>query len=692
MSTQTAGVSKPQRSTDEFLRFYHDYYAEAIAEYVQSDRDDLRLSWKDVYSWDSDLANDWLTNPDTVSEWFQSALRQYDTHAEFVKDATVALVDLPETAVHHPGEIRNEHGGQYVGIHGDLSRITTPSDFAETLAFECERCGTPNHVPQGRDSIQEPYECKGCERQGPFSILDHQSEFVDYSKVRIETPAEYAGTNGSASIDGFVTGDLVEYGHEDGLIQRAGDRATVYGVIERVPKTQGNKKKPLFERRFRVESIEFETEDETIDVEEHRETFEELAERDDAVELFKQSLAPELFATDAWQAALELGVAYLFGAPRLDIDGGPTYRGDIHALLVTDYGMGKSTFNDGIESFSPKCINKSATGLSSDVGLLAAAVKDDFGDGQWTIKPGILVRGNGGHVILDEIDKPDAELARMNDALEGAQKIDIEKAGQSATYQSRVGLLATGNPEDSRYSKHEAVATQIGIDETLLSRFDGIVTMRDEADEDTDAEIAERIVEGIVEASEHANNERDEFDVLNRPVELSTGRAWIQHARENVTPTASKEQLVEIADWYANEVRQLNKSFADDEGGEGADMPVPVTARVVENTYRFAAAFARLHLHDEIQQSDVERAKSLSKQLVSQSWDGDRFVPMGQQSQKDTADEVLDTIRQMDMPTVSDVADRVNADYSEVDHRVTKLLQSGELMQPKGEGRGLREA
>jgi replicative DNA helicase Mcm len=335
-----------------------------------------------------------------------------------------------------------------------------------------------------------------------------------------------------------------------------------------------------------------------------------------------------------------------------------------------------------VEQFSPKAIQKSATGLSSDVGLLAAAVKDDFGEGQWTIKPGILVRGNGGHVILDEIDKPDADLSRMNDALEGSQKVDIEKAGQSATYQSRIGLLATGNPEDSRYNAQEAIAHQIGIDETLLSRFDGIVTMRDTPDTDTDAKIAERIIDGIVEASEVTNADREEFDVLERPVPVEVGRAWIKHAREHVYPTARKDQLEAIKEWYADEVRQLNNDFAGN--GEGGDMPVPVTARVVENCYRFAAAFARLHLRDEIADVDVERAKDLAKRLISQNWQDGEFVPPEVQegTQNGKIRAVFNVVDNADEPlSAEQIEQRSGVDSAP--HYIDKLKQEGELMEPQ---------
>lgn len=677
---------RPPKETAEFVEFIETYYKDELGAFLEQypDRRTFRIQYSDVWRWDADIAEDWLTQPETVSAWFASGVSEANTAGLDVSDVECVLVDLPDHAVVAPDEIRNEHAGQYLGVRGDLSRITTPDDYARKLVYECLRCGCFNTIPQNSDELQEPNQCKNCERQGPFDMVEHESEFVDYSKVRIETPPEDAGAQGSEAIDGYVTGDLVEYGHEHGLVQRAGDRATVYGRIERVPKGSGRNKKPLFERRFSIEAIEFDTEDEAIDIAEHKDEFEELAARDDAIDLFKQSIAPELFATDAWQAALELGVAYLFGAPRLNIEEGPTYRGDIHALLVTDYGMGKSTFNDGVEAFSPKCIQKSATGLSSDVGLLAAAVKDDFGEGQWTIKPGILVRGNGGHVILDEIDKPDADLARMNDALEGSQQVDIEKAGQSATYQSRVGLMATGNPEDSRYDAHTPISEQIGIDETLLSRFDGIVTMRDTPDTDTDAEIAERIIDGIVEASEVATDQRDEFDVLERPVPIEVGRAWIKHARENVHPTATKEQLKAIRDWYAEEVRQLNADFGGDE--EGADMPVPVTARVVENCYRFAAAFARLHLREEIAAEDVERAKALAKQLVSQNWNGDEFVTPEAQAgtQHGNIRAVYNVLNNSEEPlTPERVAERAGVAEPKAEDYLTKLSQQGEIMEPK---------
>jgi len=303
--------------------------------------------------------------------------------------------------------------------------------------------------------------------------------------------------------------------------------------------------------------------------------------------------------------------------------------------------------------------------MSSDVGLLAAAVDDDFGEGGWTLEPGILVRANGGHVILDEIDKTDADLERMNDALEGEQIVDVNKAGQSASFKSRVGLLATGNPEESRFTEGVPVSQELNIDRSLLSRFDGIVTMRDEADEEQDGFIAETQGMSYVEAQEYAHGDRDQLDMLDRVVEPEVGRAWIAYARDEVEPLLRPEHVETIREWYAEEVRQLNKKFRD---GNGGDMPVPVSARKVQDTIRFAVAFARVNLRDEVNDADVERAMDLAKALVGQTFDGDTFQPEAVKSspttQKDRKERIRDALDHDEARTPAEVAAQVRVSRS----------------------------
>jgi replicative DNA helicase Mcm len=671
-----------------WIDFYDRYYQDEISELAQAhasnkERESLYIEYGDLWTFDADLAHDWINKPTDMQAYAEDALANYDLPADVdLSGAHVRLRGFDDDMRLAPSDLTKDHAGDYVAIHGDLSRVTNPDDIPLEIAYECQRCGTMTYMPvdASADDLPEPTECQGCERKGPFSTVDRQSDWEDYCKLKVEAPPEANGDLQNDSIEGFAVGDVVHYGHEYGLLGRTGERATVYGVVERRQKNPGrNGNSLLFERILRVEAVEFDAEEDTVEIEQHRDEFEELANRPDAVDLFASSLAPELYATDAWETAMEWGIAYLFSSPRIDIPNGPTYRGDIHGGIISDFGMGKSMFASGVADYSPNVIRKSATGLASDVGLTAAAVKDDFGEGQWTIKPGLLVRANGGHLILDEIDKGPDDLSKINDSIEQEQTVDVDKAGSSVTYYSRCGLLILGNPEDGRFNHHESTASQIGVDSSTLSRFDGLITMKDQADEEIDGKVAERALEAFSEAQETQYFDRDEFDVLDRPVPVDVGRAWVKHARENVVPLFEKDRIPSVKKWYAEEVRKLNEKYANNEG-EGADMPVPASARVVMWVARYSVAFARVHLRERVTDDDVERAKKLSKRLISQNWDGEKFVAdeTVKDSQNERRDKIVEQLSDTAL-TASEVADNVKWSHDTVrqelenDHRVVSL-------------------
>jgi replicative DNA helicase Mcm len=631
--------------TEKFVEFYETYCEDDLFElgFNYPNQKRLTIDYDELWAFDTGLAEDYLSNPHLIGEYAAEAVDHFDLpNGQQMDDVTVSAVNLPDEHTHAPGELRSDHGGHYIGVEGTLERVTTTSHFPETLVYRCQRpgCGQTHYVDQdptseGRD---EPAGCSdsGCGRQGPYNIIESESTWTDYVKIRIAArPDSDAAQDGK--VTGFVTGDLIDEGGETGLIGRAGEPVTVYGINHRKQKSGKGDNKLLFDDFIELRGIEFDRDDDVVDVEAHREEFTELAQQPDAVDQFARSIGPQIHMTDAWDAAFEFAVAYLFGAPRVDIHDGPTYRGDLHFLMITDYAMGKSTLRGEIAAFSPKCIAKSTTALASGVGLTAAATKDDFGEGQWTLKPGLLVRANGGHLILDEIDKGPDELTEMNDALEGEQTVDVEKAGLSATYESRTGLMALGNPDDGRFVEGIAKAEQMGIDETLLSRFDGIVTMADEVDEETDRKIAETWGHAYTESQQLQYGEREELDSLKRPVPVPVGRAWIKHARENVNPVLEYEQFEELTEWYATEIREMNESISND--SEAGDMPVPATVRDLAAATKMAIAFARCHLREQVAPEDIERAKKLGKRLVGQRWDGDKFSTPGSARQVQLSDQ-----------------------------------------------------
>jgi len=682
----------------DHVDFWKRYYSDAVSELAQRYPDEqasITIDWGDLLTYDTDLAEDYLIAPDTIDATLQKSLEAYPVPNVQLTDVDIRVVGLNKGEIYSPLEVTRDAEDReenYVGVRGELAKVTEPKKEVQEAAFECLRCGAISRVPQSGEDFQEPHECPGCERQGPFEIDPNESTYEHHAKIRVQTPPDERGELQDESIDGDVRGELVWGGGNDfGIVTRTGEPVIVYGAVEQRQISDGRSKTRHFEDYLNVSAIEFDADEDDVQIAEYREEFEALADREDAVDVFAESLVPELYETPEWEYGLELLVAYLFAAPRVDVPNGPTYRGDIHALIVSDYGMGKSMVNSAVAMFSPKCIKESVTGMSSDVGLLAAAAEDDFGGGQWTLKPGILVRANGGHVILDEIDKTDADLERMNDALEGEQVVDVNKAGESASFKSRVGLLATGNPEDSRFTQDVPVSEELNIDRSLLSRFDGIVTMRDEANEEQDGFIAETQGMSYVEAQELVHGDREEMDVLSRVVEPEVGRAWIAYARENITPQLKPEHVETIREWYAEEVRQLNKQF---QNGNGGDMPVPVSARKVQDTIRFAVAFARVHLRDTVADKDVERAMSLAKSLVGQTFDGDAFQPEAvknpqtQAERKDTVRSVIESLETTEQGAgideiLTDAQENLNIAPAKVEKEIQNMKDKGELYEPQ---------
>lgn len=702
-------MSTTDTADDGHRTFWETYYRDAVADLAQNypgDKRHLTIEWGDLLRYDAALAEDYLIAPDTIDQMLRNALEDMPIPAgskldgaAIQSDIDIRVVGLNEEDIYTPMEVIRDADSieqEYIGVKGELAKVTQPQKEAQQVAFECVRCGVDTIVPQTGGDFQEPHECSGCERQGPFQVKpDHeQTVFEHHVRVRTETPPDRRGELQNDAIDGDVRGDLVWSGGEDfGLAARSGDSVIVYGTVEKEQITEGRSKTCHFEEYLDIRAIEFDEDSDDVNIEDHRPEFEQLAEREDAVDVFADSIAPGLYATPEWECALEALVAYLFGSPRIDVPEGPTIRGDIHVLIVSDYGMGKSMVNEAVADFSPDCIKESVTGMSSDVGLLAAAVEDDFGDGQWTLEPGILVRANGGHVILDEIDKTDADLERMNDALEGEQRIDVNKAGQSATFNSRVGLLATGNPVESRFDKSTPISQQLGIDQSLLSRFDAIVTMEDSANREKDSRIAETQAMSYVEAQEFEFGDRDDFDHLDRVVEPDVGRAWIAEARRHVTPTLPREHVETIRDWYADEIRTLNEQFNGDGGG---DMPVPASARSVMDTIRFAVAFARVNLRDEVADADVQRAMDLTETLVGQTFDADTGQFQSERTKGGSQSDRIETVKAVigdlegEQPArlddvISEAQERGNLSPTKTEDYIGQLKTKGEVYEPQSD-------
>ena len=93
-------------------------------------------------------------------------------------------------------------------------------------------------------------------------------------------------------------------------------------------------------------------------------------------------------------------------------------RGDIHVLLIGDPGIAKSQLLRYVVKLSPRAIYTSGQS-STAAGLTATAVKDEFGEGRWTLEAGALVLADMGVAAVDEMDKMEkGDRSALHEAME----------------------------------------------------------------------------------------------------------------------------------------------------------------------------------------------------------------------------------------------------------------------------------
>merc|ERR1719387_3021671 len=169
----------------------------------------------------------------------------------------------------------------------------------------------------------------------------------------------------------------------------------------------------------------------------------------------------------------------MFGGRRKEAQGRHRLRGDINTLIVGDPGLAKSQFLKYVEHTFPRAVYTTGKGASA-VGLTAAVKRDEQGD--FALQGGAMVLADSGICLIDEFDKMnDQDRTSIHEAME-QQSISISKAGIVATLQARCAVVAVANPTEGRYDPQRTFAQNVNLSAPILSRFDTICVLRDEAD------------------------------------------------------------------------------------------------------------------------------------------------------------------------------------------------------------------
>lgn len=215
-------------ASELFQEFFADHYRQEIAELAQrypNEQRSLHVDYDDLSNFNHQLAQDMLNQPTQMREHAENALERVDLPADISLHRThVRVRNLPETLVIDGIRVHDNHTEKLVAIQGIVRKATEVRPEITEAAFECQRCGSMMYIPQTGGEYQEPHECLGCEREGPFRLNNNESEFIDTQEFTLrDTNPNLTEGQQPADIEVHLSDDIVGV--------TAGDYVTVIGVL-----------------------------------------------------------------------------------------------------------------------------------------------------------------------------------------------------------------------------------------------------------------------------------------------------------------------------------------------------------------------------------------------------------------------------------------------------------------------------
>merc|ERR1712036_148528 len=100
----------------------------------------------------------------------------------------------------------------------------------------------------------------------------------------------------------------------------------------------------------------------------------------------------------------------------------------------------------------------------------------------------------------------DQDRTSIHEAME-QQTISVSKAGIVATLQARCAVIAVANPLEGKYDSSRTFAQNVNLSDPILSRFDVLCVLRDEADAVLDERLADHVICSHIRSHPEANSD-----------------------------------------------------------------------------------------------------------------------------------------------------------------------------------------
>merc|ERR1719234_2333626 len=460
------------------------------------------------------------------------------------------------------------------------------------------------------------------------------SKYKDHQTITVqEMPEKAPAGQLPRSVDIIADNDLVD-------LAKPGDRVQVIGSYRAMPGKQNGYTNGTFKCVLIANNVALLSKEVTPSI-----TGEDVAkckkfakQKGDVFAMLAKSLAPSIHGHEYIKQAL---LCQLLGGVEKNLANGTRLRGDINLLLIGDPSVAKSQLLRYVLHTAPRAITTTGRG-SSGVGL-TAAVTTDQETGDRRLEAGAMVLADRGIVCIDEFDKmTDMDRTAIHEVMEQG-RVTISKAGIHARLNARCSVLAAANPVYGRYNPFKTPMENIGLQDSLLSRFDCLFIMLDTIDVDSDRKIADHVVRmhryrdpkeadgqvlqtqaeadvlstrDLTESAQTGDEDGDtpiyeKYDALlhgnsrkktDKVVSVRFMKKYI-HIAKCIKPILTEEASAMLADEYAN--LRANDFEA------GIARTQPVTARALETLIRLATAHAKARLSKQVEEIDAETAIEL---------------------------------------------------------------------------------
>jgi len=574
----------------------------------------LDVNFNHIQQWSPQLAL-WISDtpmrilPILNETLMNEAERKFGTYRQIrATDENELRVAVHGFPVHEQiRELRCTHLNRLVNIHGVVTKRSRVSNEVKRLYLRCAKCNFPSGPfdVQGEKDLK-PGTCIECQSKGPWRVDRQKTLYRNHQKITLqESPSSVQPGKMPRSKEVILTGDQVDS-------VRPGDALLLHGIYRCLYDAATNARTcfPVYRTEILAVHVHRKGDVKLSKITDDRQSqILELARNPNIRERFIASMAPSIYGM--WHVKTAIALSLMSGQPKIAA-GKHRIRGDINTLIVGDPGLAKSQFLKYVEQTFPRAVYTTGKGASA-VGLTAAVTRDEHGD--FVLEGGAMVLADDGICLIDEFDKMnDQDRTSIHEAME-QQTISISKAGIVATLQARCAVIAVANPTEGRYDAQRTFAQNVNLADPILSRFDVLCVLRDEADAVQDERLADHVLCSHIRSHPEATSDDKMIQPKLaqkashiEPIEQELLQQYIMYARQNVFPKVTGLDNEKLANFYKDIRAEAFRS-----GG------APMTARHIESIIRLAEANARLELRQHCTPKDLDNAISVMLESFIQS-------------------------------------------------------------------------